>query len=445
MRILILGGGTVGSSVAEMLCGQQHEVTLVEKDPDLVAALDDRLEANVLRGSASQASAIFQAMPIDLVLALTGVDEVNILAASMAKAMGARRVAARVYTDVFFDQSSFDYQDHFRIDRLLSVERFTAMELVRHIREPGAMLIDNFARGELEMEDLFITKDSPVTDKPLMEMRLPSEVRIAAINRGGNVSIATAQDRIVPGDRITLLGKREDVEKVKKLFHTQSFKPQTVVIGGCGETGFHLALILQNRGYKVIVLENDRDRCDAVMNALRKSTVICHDARKRIHLEEDHVGEADVFIACTPEDEDNILACVEAASIGTKNIMAVVNRPDYANIIDRLGITCSVSSRNVVAKQVQAMMNTGAVISRNSQIFGRGIDVIELEVLEGAPITGDMLRNVPLPAKSIIGAVIRSGSAQVPTADFQFRAGDIAIVLAQSDTVSELLKAFQSG
>lgn len=442
MRVLILGGGTVGVSVAEMLCGQQHSVTLIEKDPELASALDDTLEATVLCGSASQSSMLFQALPVDLALALTGVDEVNILAACMAKAMGARRVAARVYADVFFDQSTFDYQEQFRIDRMLSVEQLTAMEMVRHINEPGAMLIENFARGELEMQDLFITQESTATDKPLMELQLPPEVRIAAINRQGNVTIATARDRIVPGDRITLLGNRDDVEKVKKLFHTRPFKGQTLVIGGCGETGYHLATILQNRGHRLTILEHNRERCAAITKTLPRSTVICCDTRKRIHLEEQHVGTADMFIACMGEDEDNLLACVEASSIGTPSIMAVVNRPDYTNIIERLGINVSVSSRAVVARQVQALMNTGAVISRNSQLFGRGIDVIELEVLDGAPITQGTLREVPLPSKSLVGAVIRKGSVQVPHANFRFQPGDTVIALAQSDIVSELLKAF---
>lgn len=446
MRVLILGGGTVGASVAETLCGQKHVVTIIEKNPVLAKALDERLEATVYPGLASQSAILFQLQPasMDLVLALTGDDEVNLVAASMAKAMGARRTAARVYADVYHDQSTFDYRHHFNIDRLMSVEQLTAMELVRYIREPGEVLIENFARGNLEMQDLLIMRSSSWTDKPLKDVNMPPQVRVAVINRGGELSIATANDQVRAGDRISLLGSREDVEKVKAMFDIQIRQKRNIVVGGCGETGFHLATILQHRGYHVSVIENNRARCEEISRLLNQTTVICSDARKQACLEEERVGSADAFIACMGADEENILSCIEASAIGTKTTLAVVNKPDYANIIERLGITHAVSSRAVMAKQVQQLMNTGPVISRNSRLFGRGIDVLELEVFENTPITRDTLRDVNLPVKSLIGAAIRDNSIQVPTADYRFRPGDIVIAIAQSESVNELVRAFQN-
>ena len=444
MRVLILGGGTVGASVAEMLRRQQHSVTIIEQDPELAKSLGDALDVEVYCGSASRSSIQFAAQvgTMDLVLAMTGNDEVNILSASMGKQMGARRCAARVYASIFFDQSTFDYQHHFRIDRMMSVEQLTAMELARHIREPGAMLIEHFARGELEMQDIAISTVSKATGKPLCELRLPSDVRIAAINRNNVVSIATAQDVIQPGDRVSLFGERESVTAVKKMFHTAPRQSQWVVIGGCGETGFHLAHILQQRGYRVTVMERNLERCEEVTAKLPRCAVLHLDARKRANLEAERVDGADVFVACTGEDEDNLLSCVEASAVGTKTIIAVVDRPDYSNIIDRLGITQAVSSRTVIGRQVQTLLNTGPIITRNSQIFSRGIDVVELEVFADSPITRDTLRNVDLPAKCLVGAVIRSGMVQMPTADFRFRAGDVVIALAPSELVGEFSKAF---
>ncbi|MBQ8286760.1 MAG: NAD-binding protein, partial [Thermoguttaceae bacterium] len=224
MRVLVLGGGDVGGSVARALCEQRHEVTVVERDPERAAWLDDELDARVLCGVASRSSLLFQAgaTTADVCLALTGDDETNIIAGRVATAMEARRASARVYAPFYRDVDAFDYRRHFGLDRLLDVEFLTAMELARRIREPGAMLIEHFIGGELEMQDVLIAKPSAATGRPLAELRLPSEVRVAAINREGAVSIASANDRVEVGDRVTLLGERAQVENVKKMFQTQS-------------------------------------------------------------------------------------------------------------------------------------------------------------------------------------------------------------------------------
>ncbi len=444
MRILILGAGTVGSSIAEMLCPLGHNVTVVDTNAELTQQLDAELDVGVITGSASQSSVLFQAevMSVDLCLALTGVDEINMLAASMAKAMGATRVAARVYAGVFRDLSTFDYQHHFKIDRLLSIEHLTAMELARRIREPGAMMIEHFARGELEMQDVIISRSSKATGIPLMELKIPSEVRIGSINRDGKVSIATAGDQIEVGDRISLLGARDDVETVKKMFHTLPSIPRSVVIAGGGETGYHLALVLEKRGYHVTVMDTNRRRCDFLATHLRRSTVVRSDARRRLDLEEERVGDADIFVACMKDDEDNIMACVEAQEIGAKTLMGIISRPDYANVVGKLGIHEAVSPREVMARQVEGLLNTGALIFRNKHILGGGIEVLEIEAQPNSPVTQGTLKEVRLPRQSIIGAVIREGFVQVPRATDRIRLGDTVVALVQTAVVDDFIHAF---
>ena len=171
MRIVVLGAGTVGTSVAEMLCQYRHSVTVVDHDPVVARRVNDELDVRGVAGSAAQSSVLFQAgvMDADLCLAVTSSDEGNMIAASMAKAMGARRAIARVYAPVFRDLSTFDYQRHFHIDRLLSLEHLAAMELARKIREPGSMAVENFAHGDIEMQELAVTKSTAAVGVPLKE------------------------------------------------------------------------------------------------------------------------------------------------------------------------------------------------------------------------------------------------------------------------------------
>ena len=444
MRIVVLGAGTVGTSIADELCQHGHSVTVVDHDPANTRRVNAELDVRVVTGSASQSSVLFQAgvLGADLCLAVTGFDEVNMIAASMAKAMGARRTVARVYAPVFRDLSTFDYQRHFQIDRLLSMEHLSAMELARAIRHPGVVAVENFARGELEMQELFIGQETPAVGVPLKDLKLPAGVRIGSILRKGRMTIAVATDCVALSDRITLIGARGDIDDVKQLFEIEPPRKQGVVIAGGGETGYHLARVLEGHRFGVVLMDRDRQRCDFLAAHLKHATVVNTDAKRRANLEEERVGSADVFVTCTRDDEDNIMACVEAQELGAKRTMAIVSRPDYKNVVGKLGIDHAVSPREVIAKQILGFLNTGAVISRVPLLAGEGIEILEIEVMEGAPVTEHVLASLDLPRECLIAAVIRETYVQVPGADDRLSPGDTVVALVADSAVDETVKLF---
>ncbi|MBQ4203632.1 MAG: Trk system potassium transporter TrkA [Thermoguttaceae bacterium] len=446
MRVLILGGGTVGSAVAARLCDYGHDVTIVEIRPDVAAAVDSEVDARVLVGNATYAPALFQAgvSTADVCFALTSSDEVNIFAGSVAKRMGASRVAARVYAQEYRDVSDFDYPRHFGIDRFLSLEYLTAMEVARRIREPGAMLIEHFACGELEMQDVAITRESSATDVPLAELKLPSEVRVGAISREGYVTIATANDRVQVGDRVTLLGARPQVEAAKKMFLTGSVSKQNVVIVGGGETGYFVASVLERRNYNVKIVEHDKERCNFLAGKLKNTCVTHGDGRRRNFLAEERVGSSDVFIACAGDDEYNIMSCVEAMELGVKNPLAVIKHPDYASVVWKLGIKDAVSPFEVMNRQVDGLMHKGALVFQNSTLLSGPIEVVELEVGDDSPATKAPLKSLGVPKPTLIAAVVRENVALVPNADFVFHAGDAAVALTLGDSIPGLVELFET-
>ena len=444
MRIVVLGAGTVGTSIAQLLCEEGHSVSVVDHDSETTRRVNEQLDVRAVTGSAAQSSVLFQAgvLAADLCLAVTGSDEVNMIAASMAKAMGARRTIARVYAPVFRDLSTFDYQRHFQIDRLLSMEHLSAMELARAIRNPGAVAVENFARGELEMQEVLITVQMSSVGVPLKEINLPSSVRIGSIARGGRTSIAGADDVLEIGDRITLIGSREDIDDVKEKFQKEPPPKLGVVIAGGGETGYHLARVLEGRRFAVLLMEKNRDRCEFLAAHLKQATVVNADAQRRASLEEERVGSADVFVACTGDDEDSIMACVEAREVGARTIMSIVSRPDYANVVGKLGIDHAVSPREVIAKQVLGFLNTGPVISRAPLAEGSDVEIMEIEVVPDAPATEHVLANLDLPTQCLIGAVIRENYVMVPGADDRFSPGDTVVALVETSAVEKMLKMF---
>ncbi len=444
MRILTLGGGTVGTWIAELLCRNRHSVTVVDIDPIHTRRINDELDVRAITGSASQSSVLFQAgvMSVDLCLAVTGDDEVNLVGASMAKAMGARRSIARVYAPVFRDLSTFDYQRHFGIDRLLSLEHLSATELARNIRNPGSVIVENFARGKLEVQEVVVRQQTSAVGVPLKQLGLPTSVRVGSIYRADNMWIAGADDEIQLDDHITLIGRREDIDEVKDLFQRGEIAQQSVVIAGGGETGYHLARTLESERFKIMLMDESMERCQFLSSNLQRATVVHADATRRSVLEEERVGNADVFVACTGDDENNIMAGVEAKEIGAKRIMGIVGRPDYASVVGRLGIDVAVSERDVMAKQVLGFLNTGSVVSRTI-LPGGQVGVYEIEVTEDCTATEHVLANLRLPAQCLIAAVLREDYVRVPGADDHLQAGDTVVALIEDSAVEATLQFFR--
>jgi len=445
MRIVVLGVGTVGDSIASLLCLHRHSVTIVDKDGDNVRRINETLDVRGITGSASQSSILFQAGvgSADLCLAVTGDDEVNIVAASMSKAMGAKRAVARVYAPVFRDLSTFDYRRHFGVDRMLSLEHLTALELARGIRHPGSVAVENLAGGDLEVHEVVVTEEKKGVGKPLKQLNLPAGVRMGSISRERKTWIAGAEDKIEVGDRLTIIGKRADVDSVKEQFCADANVKIGVVIAGGGETGYHLASILEGPRFGVVLMERDRQRCDFLASHLKHTTVVNSDATRRANLEEERVGSADVFVASMGEDENNIMASVEARDIGAKTIMALVSRPDYAQVVGKLGIDSVVSPREVVAKQVLGYLTSGPVISKTRLSEEGELSVLELDVTAGAPATEHVLARLQLPEQCLIAAVIHEGFAKVPGGDDTLHPGDTVVALVAESVAKQTVAMFE--
>ncbi|CAD78432.1 Trk system potassium transporter TrkA [Rhodopirellula baltica] len=447
MRILTLGGGTVGRWIADMLCRRRHSVTLIDSDPEIVRSINSELDVRAIEGNASQSTVLFSAdvLSADLCLAVTGDDEVNIVAASMAKALGARRAIARVYAPAFRDLSTFDYQRHFQIDSLLSLEQLSASELARAIRNPDAIPLEHFARGQLQVYEMDVAAGSAAAGKKLMELQLPPSVRVGSLAREGRMWIASGADETRAGDRVSLVGMPDAVSVARQIFggEKRRRKQSKVMIAGGGETGYHLAGLLGREDFRTVLLEQDAKRCEQLAKLLPDVTVVHANANRRSVLEDEGGGTVDYFVGCTGNDENNIMAGVEARELGASRVMCVVGRPDYANVVGKLGIDLAVSERDVVARQILGFLNEGAIISQ-SKLPNGSIGVYELEILEGSAVTQASLANLPLAGRCLIAAIQRDGFVRVPTASDVLEVNDIIVALIDLSDADEVLSLFHS-
>ena len=443
MNIVILGAGNVGKIIAEMLCQHEHVVTIVDRDPEVVRRVNEELDVRAMVGSASQSSIMFQAgiTNADVCLAVTGSDETNIVAASMAKAMGARRAIARIHSPVFHDLGTFDYQRHFGIDRMLSLEHLCALELARSIRTPGSMVIEQFTRGDLQVQELTIGQESKITRNQIRDLEFPSNVRVGTIQRNQRMWIASAEDQFEIGDKVTVFYRPEALKVVRTLFKSTVEKTRRIVIAGGGETGLHLAKILERERFKVMVIEPDADRCQILAAQLANASVINSAATALVTFEELRVGNADVFVAATSDDEDNMVMCVRANEQGTKETVATIKRPDYSRVVERLGIDTAVSDFDVMAKQILSYMTEGIVVSQ-TKLPGGLISVMEVEVADDSPATKSSIAELGLPERCLIVAVAKHDEVRMPGPQDRFAANDTVILLLEDDVIDAALTLF---
>ena len=441
-NIVILGAGTVGTSIAELLCESGRNVTLIDSSREALERLEERLDVQTICGSGCDAITLFQAgvQSAELCLAVTSHDEVNLVGASLARTMGAGRCVARVYSESYLDFSTFDYARHFSIDRLVSLEYLTALELSKGIRSPGLSAVESFARGGVIVQELVVTDRAKVVGTPLKDLKLPAEVRVGLISDGTRTRIAGADDVVNGGDRIVLIGKQEKIEDVARIFAKKGLSKLNVTIAGGGEIGLNLARLLEGRHFNVTLLESDPERCELLSRRLTEATVLHTDITRRSEMEEARVHYSDLFVAATGRDEDNIVCGVEARELGAGQIFCIVRRPDYVNVLAKMGIDFAVSPRDVLARELLGMVEGGPIIAR-SDLSGGEAEVWEVEVHEGTPITAGPLKDLKLP-RCLLAAVIKDGFVRVPGADDHVKPGSTVVVMLEKQNHAETLALF---
>ena len=444
MYVTIIGGGTVGTSIAETLVGRGVSVTLLDSDPAALAVAEERMDVQTVLGNGTLAPCLFRAgVPSsDLCLALTSSDETNLCAASVARAMGARRVVARVFDPAYQDASTFDYLAHYGIDRLFSLERLTALEIAKSLHSPGMYAVENFARGGVQVQEVEVDAGSEMAGVPLKEAGLPPGVLAGLVSRpGGPAFIPGADDAVSAGDHVTLVGQSEAIDAVRKRFERKTRRGQFVIVGGGGDVGYQLAAQLQKARFQITLLETDEDRCRWLAERLGGCTVLRADGTRRADLEEARIRSADAFVACTGDDEDNLICSVEAKELGAKRTLCVVRRPDYANVLPRLGIDGAFSPRGVMAREVTGLLMTSPVIGQ-SEVGDGDARVVEVEVLSGAPAAGLTIREAGLP-RCLVAALIEQETVRTPGAADVFRPGQTAVMLVQKENLDAMVGRFR--
>lgn len=446
MIIAINGAGEIGRHFAAELSTRGHDVRIIEQDLPLSRELNERLDAKVIHGDGSTVETLVTVDPheCDLFLSLSGNDTTNLVAASVAKSLGAERVVARVRPSRYAEQWLLSYRDHFNIDHLFCPEQLTAVELAKYVRNPNRVAVEELCNGRIELQQGQVSADSSMIGQPLSTLNLPERVRIAFIQRDGKSFVPEAGDSLRATDIVTLFGAPAKLpEALRDIQATPETAPNdNIVILGGGAHGAALAQRLQGAKRRIRIMERDSIECERLANRLTRCVILNVNATSMRELREEQVGKADYFIAVTGQDEDNVMLCLQAQTLGARNTIALVERTDFADVIssrkEQLGITAAVSPRSIATRELLRFV-TSEKYHEVTTLTGN-IDVLGFPIRKDSRLAGRALKDLPRHRGAIFVAVTRRNQVFAPAADDVFIAGDTVYALVTEEARKEFIK-----
>lgn len=458
MNIIILGAGTVGESVAESLVSEQNDITLIDQDPERLRELEERLDLRGVVGNGIQPSVLLEAgiRDADMVIACAAADEANLVVCKVAHdVFNVPTTIARLRSPEFKEGDALLDKGGFAVDRVICPEE----SVTRHIRQliayPEALQVVEFSEGRACLIVVRAAVGGLLVGRTIGEIRelMPDvEMRVVALYRLDSEMDTAPNTRILPGDEVFVLADERQIRQVLAGVHNIDKPVQRVMIAGGGRVGLRLARSLDGL-CDVKIIESNRKRCEYLAGQLPTRTLVLQGsgADEDLLLEE-NVGDMDLFIALTSDDEDNIMSSMLAKRLGARRVMALINRRAYADMLQGSTIDIAFSPAQTVIGELLADIRRGDVVAVHSLRRGAA------EALEGiargdantSRLVGRRAGEILLPEGARIGAIVRGegrdSQVMMPHHDTVIQSNDhIIIFIPDKRSVRQVEKLFQVG
>ncbi|MFB6219691.1 MAG: Trk system potassium transporter TrkA [Halobacteriaceae archaeon] len=440
MRVVVVGAGEVGSSIAASLA-ETHEVVVMDVDPERVESLTYSHDVLAIEGDGTSLSALEEAEVgrADMVIASTDDDETNLVACNTAKTITDVFTVARVRS-VDYLRTWERSEGAFGVDFMVCTTLQAARDIVRVVGTPAARDVDTFARGLVRMAEFEIPESSPLDGQTVREADRFDSLTFAALLRDGDVEIPRGDTVINTGDRAVVIGSPASVEGFAAAVDTDDpDAPEDIVIVGGSEVGFQTARLLGNSGLRPQVVESDPDRAREIAESLPEVLVLEHDATDVEFLVREHVDEADAVVATLESDEKNLLVSILAKRLGAERTVAVVETVAYTDVFEAVGVDVTVNPRETTAEEITRFTREGGA-EKVALVENDQAEVIEIEVGADSTLAGRPLSEsvADLPDGVVIGAVIRDDEFVTPRGDTVIDEGDSVVVFVDGAVVEEV-------
>ncbi|MCF6196194.1 MAG: Trk system potassium transporter TrkA [Emcibacter sp.] len=451
MKVIICGAGQVGFNIARHLASEQHDVTVIDRSPELIAKIQSSLDVQALVGYASHPDLLEQAgaADADMIIAVTLFDEVNMVACQVAHSLfGVPKKIARVRAQNYLASMWQDLfsRDHMPIDVIISPEIEVAQAAIRRLEVPGAFDMVSFCDGKVRAVGVRLSEDCPVVDTPLRQLTelFPDlNIIVTSIIRGGKLIIPSSDDQLLVGDNIYFVSEDSHVERALSVFGSDEKEARRIIIVGGGNVGAFIAEKLINNDSKIQVkiIELDVEKAKTIAKNIPKAIVLNGDALDVDIQKEANVKAAETIIAVTNDDKVNILSSLLAKQAGCRRAITLINNHTFGPMTYSVGIDAFVDPRQTTVSSILQHMRRGRIRSLQN-LAGGAAEVLEAVALETSPLVGKPLRDVRLPDGIIIGSVVHDGEVIVPRGGTIIRPDDIVVIFTRLDMIKKVEDLF---
>lgn len=444
LKVIVIGAGKVGFSLAQILSSEKHDVTVVEIDEERSEVLREKLDVKVITGNGASFPVLEDAdtRGADLFLAVTQNDEFNILASVIAKSMDVKKTVARVRNpDYDFNISKKITREKFLgIDLIINPEKVAAKEISKLISVPELVNVEYFAQGKIQTIEFKPNEGFEYYDVPLKDLPIPERSVLIALLRDEEIIIPSGNDQIRRNDLVFALSRTKDIQDLTNFFNLKKKKINNVTLLGGERVSFYLARILEKKKINVKIIERDPVKCEELARNLDNVLIINGDVSDINLLKEEGVDKSDFIVSLTNDDKLNLLVTLFLKHLGVEKSITQIRRSDYLPLIEKIGVENIISPRSLTSTAILNFIKSDSIISL-SLLAGDKAQMLEVTLNNRkCSILDKPLKDINFPCGVIVGAITRDDDILVPRGNDVLKFGDNIVLFMLPDCFEKIQK-----
>ncbi len=446
MKIVVVGCGNVGAAVIEQLSSEGHNITVIDEKEELVENITTAYDMLGIVGNGAVYSVQLEAgvNEADLMIAVTGKDELNLLCCLIARKAGVKHTVARVSNPVYYKEIAY-IKEELGLSLVINPEYAVASEIARLLKFPSALKIDTFAKGRVELVKYRINENSLLCGLQLKEIsvKFKNEILICVVERGEDVYIPDGNFTILAGDEITIVASSNKIASFFKQIKVPTTRAKSTMIIGGGQTAYYLATILLDMGIEVKIIDRSRQRCEELSELVPGAMIICGDGTEKDVILEEGLPNVESFVSMTNMDEENIMLSLYAKSQSNAKIITRVHRISYDEIIDSMDLGSIVYPKYITAeniiKFVRAMHNSmGSNVETLYKLNDNRVEALEFLIKEDCPLVGIPLQDMKLKKNILVCSIAHKGNILTPGGQTVINVGDTVVIVTTNTGFNDI-------
>ena len=450
MKIVIIGAGEIGFDLANMLSTEKHDVVVLDSSKNALERAQESLDVLTIEGNATSARDLVKADvgSAAIVIAVTSVDEVNMIASMMSKRLGAEMTIARIRNDELSRPDTPLKSTDLGIDVIIHPELSAAQEIVKLIKRSSACDFINLADGKMQLIGIRLNKESPLNKITLQEYAQEFSdfpFRVVAIARAGRTIIPSGTTKLLALDQIFILAETQNIPKIIGTTGRKEDQINSIMIAGGTSIGSMIARILmkdKRRDWRIKLIEPDYETAKELADELDDILVLNGNPNDPNLLAIEGIKETDAFISVTEDEESNIISCLMAKHMEVGKTVALVSKADYIPLSQTIGLDAAINKKSSASNEIHRYVRRGRVISTTA-LQGIRAEVIELQAGPKSRVINKPIRKLNLPEGSVIGGILRDGNTEVATGNSVIQANDRVIIFCLPQAVEKMTQLFQ--